>query len=132
MTGIVLALAGLAAGDGEPGLGAAHEPVKIAVDFGKGFRGHIRLPGGPLCQVWVDASGYLTFRNYSEVTVPGLKLSPSGESGFRVTGGGDVLAGTVSIDRQGIILTLNPVPIEGDDHLPNLIRGISRPRHRNP
>jgi hypothetical protein len=137
MTGIVLTLAGLTCGDGAPGAGAAREPVKVVVDFGKGFRGRIRLPGGRQCEIRINNSGYLAFHSYYSVVIPGPKLSADGEGRFRVTERFAVFGGTVSLERQGIILTLNPVPIRVEfegagDSLPETIRGLTKPRPRKP
>jgi hypothetical protein len=137
MTGIVLALAGLTCGDGGPGMGAAREPAKFAVDFGKGFRGRIRLPGEHPCEVRINDSGYLAFSSYYEVVMPGPKLSADGEGRFRITGRFATFGGTVSVDKEGVVLTLNPVPSSEEyegagDSLPETIHNLAKPRRRNP
>lgn len=117
MAGIVLALAGLAAGDGGPRMGAAREPVAEPVNLGAEFRGYMRLAGGPLRPAEL-AKGRLLVKAPGGVGFfGGAKLAPDGPGRFRLTFLGD-LRGTARREGGKIVLTLDlpaATPVSPDE-----------------
>jgi hypothetical protein len=106
MMPLLLTLASLTPGDGGPGGGAAREPVAVAVKLGEGFKGFLRLPGGPLWPVELDGT---VLRPAGRRVGPAFypcSLRLEGEDRFRLTWG---VAFTGTVRREGgrIVLTLD-------------------------
>jgi hypothetical protein len=112
MTGFVLALAGLACGDGGPGAGAATAAVTeaVPVKVGARFDGFIRAPGGPLGLVHIqDGRMCITCRTTGLATISkGISLAPDGEGRFRLTYFRHVFTGTAFREGRRSVLTLDP------------------------
>lgn len=107
MTGFVLALAGLTAGDAGQSAGAARAPVKMTLR--DGFRCYIRVPGRPLLDIELS-KGDLNIRWPAGVVLthgPAL-LTVEGGCRFRLTCAGATLKGTVSYPGPRMVLNVKP------------------------
>jgi hypothetical protein len=134
MTAWVLVLAGVTAGDGGMGKGAAWEPVEVAPKLGDGFQGYIRLPGGRVCKAALNGRDFSLTRpggNGRDVTFYDCTLTASVAGRFRLTWFGNVYQGTALRGRTGVILTLRPAPLKIDplvpvgNDLPDAIRRVA-------
>jgi hypothetical protein len=111
MAGIVLALAGLTAGDGGPGMGAAR--VEVAVKFGDGFKGFIRLPGGPLRNVELRGEALIISGPLGTTGHSPASFTMEGKGRFRLACRRVAVRGGIHHEGGQIVLTLerpNPEP----------------------
>jgi hypothetical protein len=106
MAGIVLALAGLTAGDGGQSGGAARAPVEMTPR--DEFWCYIRAPGGPLLEM-------VLFKENLNIRWPGVgygnrpaALTLDGEGRFRLTCARGALRGTVSYQGRWMVLNVKP------------------------
>jgi hypothetical protein len=85
-------------------------PVAEPVKFGVGFRGYIRLPGGPYCRVEALKDSVRITGTELQFTGYGAELAPDGPGRFRLTGDGNFY-GTVRREGGKTVLTLDrPTP----------------------
>jgi hypothetical protein len=114
MTAVVLALAGLAAGDGGPGLGAARQPVALDVQLGDRFKGYMRLPDGTAFRVEMEGKTFRLWPPGRHRVLGDCERSADGPGRFRLQWGDVPLGGAVRRERRGVTLILGPIP---DDEL---------------
>jgi hypothetical protein len=128
MAGIVLALAGLTCGDGGPGMGPAREPGTEPVKLGEGFKGYLRLAGGPACRAELRG-GTLTLTRYDgdPAELYYCALTGDGEGRFRLRWFVTVYRGTVETGPAGAILTVRGPDQDSDDDLAVFLREITSP-----
>jgi hypothetical protein len=107
MTGVVLALAGLTAGDGGQSAGAARAPVEMTRR--DRFRCCLRVPGRPLVAI-VLSKGRLSIRWRGGVvyTHGPVSLTLDGGGRFRLTCAGATLKGAVSYQGPRMVLNVEP------------------------
>jgi hypothetical protein len=117
MTPLLLTLAGILPSDSGPGGGAAREAVAVAVKLGEGFKGFIRLPGGPLRRVEFHYGILEVSGRRGDAGFFGSALDPDGPGRFLWTCGPEVAKGTVGREGRRIVLTLDRPTPEPDSSL---------------
>jgi hypothetical protein len=117
MIPLLLTLASLSPGDGGPVSEAARAPVAVAVKLGEGFKGFIRLPGGPLRRVEFHYGILEVSGRRGDAGFFGSSLDPDGPGRFRWKCGPEVVQGTVRRERGQIVLTLDRPTPEPDSSL---------------
>jgi len=126
MTGIVLALAGLTAGDGGQSAGA-RAPVEMTRR--DGFGGCLRVPGRPLVAI-VLSKGRLSIRWRGDIvyTHGPASLTLDGEGRFRLTCAGATLKGAVSYQGPWMVLNVEPpLSYSADSDTQDLWNHLRRP-----